>query len=74
MGDDLLVWTVYDHPRDDPAVFVARAFLIGAAPRPTQRVLRAHTLDEIRRQLAGMGLVALDRSPGDDPTIIESWL
>lgn len=72
---NLTIWTVFDHPADDPEVFVARAFKIaGPAPQPTQRVLRAHTLDEIRRELAGMGLVALQRSPEDDPTIVESWL
>jgi hypothetical protein len=69
------LWTVYDHPRDYPDVWVARRSEVGvgAAPRPTSDMFTAETLDELRALLP-RGLVCLARSPGDDPVIVEVWL
>jgi hypothetical protein len=69
--DGLPIWTIYDHPTDFPDSFVARKFVFG---RPTDAILTAPTLDELRRKLADIGLVALTRSPGDDPKIVETWI
>lgn len=70
MKKELLIWTVYDHPKDDPDSFIARAFLLDM---PLTWYLRADTLDGLRAQLPH-GLLRLERSAGDDPVIVESWL
>ena len=73
-NDRLNIWTVYDHPRDQPDVFVARRFEIGHEHAgPTGDVLTAPTLEELREKLPA-GLVCITRQDGDDPAIVESWL
>jgi hypothetical protein len=68
------LWTVYDHPRDYPDVWVARRSEIGIGKStPTPDMFTADTLDELRALLP-RGLVCLARSPGDDPVIVEVWL
>jgi hypothetical protein len=70
----LLVWTVYDHPRDFPDHWIARPHL--TEPGQTEPLpfhLAASTLDALRVQLPS-GLVCLTRSAGDDPRIVETWL
>ncbi len=72
LSGDLLIWTIYSSPSDYPGKFVAR-------PHSVKRevALRCHliadTLDEIREKLP-FGLAQLDRSPGDDATIVETWI
>jgi hypothetical protein len=63
------IWTIYKHPRDYPEHYVARLWLWGD---PTERVLTAETLEEIRT-LIPRGLVRLNRMPDDDPAIVETW-
>ncbi len=73
--NSLAIWTVYDHPRDFPGDFVARRFVVDAGgARPTDDILTAKSIDVLRDLLEARGLVKLDRSPGDDPKIVESWL
>lgn len=68
------VWVVYARPADYPDQYVARRFSIeGGRTRPTEKIIRADTLEALRR-LAPPDLVRLARSPGDDPVIVESWL
>lgn len=66
----LPIWTVYDHPTDYPAGFIARLFL---NDKPTSQVLTARSLDGVREQLPP-GLYCIPRSPDDDPVIVECWL
>jgi hypothetical protein len=68
---DLVIWTIYDHPRDFPNTFVARKF---AGARATNDIMVAARLDDIRNMLERMGLVCLGRQPDDDPKIVEMWL
>jgi hypothetical protein len=69
------MWTVYDHPHDFPEHFVARLFVMSAdTVGPTQLVLVANTLDELRDEFESHGLVCLTRHPSDDAKIVEVWL
>ena len=72
----LPMWVVYDHPLDMPDRFVARRWLTLPNNRPTQEVLTADKLDDLRYaiQRAMPGAVRLDRSPDDDAKIMEVWL
>ena len=59
------LWVVYCRPIDFPST------VAGAVPTPD--VLTAETLAALR-DAAPAGLVTLDRSPGDDPVIVECWV
>ena len=73
-GDRLPIWTIFDHPRDYPNAFVARRFdVTRKGIEITADVILAASLEELRGMLP-MGLTRLERSPGDDPNIIESWI
>lgn len=71
LPEGLLIWTVYNRPRDWPSWYVARMF---ANDKPTGNLLLCRDIDVLRDELAGWGLVPMERSPGDDPVILESWL
>lgn len=71
MGEELPVWTVYDHPRDFPHCYVARKFL---SARPTPEFIVSPDLASLREVLAYKGLIPLTRDPSDDPVILESWI
>jgi hypothetical protein len=69
----LHMWSVYDHPKDQPNHFVARLWLIGDGKLiPTNDMFIADTLEEVR-SLLPPGLVCVPRDPGDDPVILETW-
>jgi hypothetical protein len=74
----LPIWTVYDHPTDYPDRFVARMYVAGPidgnhGTAATTVVLFGNTLDEVRAMLPP-GVVRMDRYPGDDPKIVETWM
>jgi hypothetical protein len=68
-------YTVYDHPKDFPDHFVARQWqIIPGIPEPVANPkfeMLASNLDDLRDQLAAMGLTPLTRSETDDPVILE---
>lgn len=68
--ESLAVWVVYDSPIDFPGRFVARKWLNNT---PTNDLLQATTLDELRNKLPD-GLYRLDRDESDDSRIVESWI
>jgi hypothetical protein len=73
--DPLVLWTVYDKPRDFPRCFVARKFEITTkGHRPTGMFLIGPDLDQLRQYLEHMGLSRIDRNEGDEPHIVECWL
>jgi hypothetical protein len=73
--DPLVMWTVTDHPTDLPDWYVARKTLVvPGATVMTNDVRKTSTLDELREQLARMGLTPIARDPKDDPKIVEVWL
>jgi hypothetical protein len=72
----LPMWIVYEHPLDYPHDFVARKWRIRRGtpdPVPTDDLLAAPTLDELRALLPP-GLARIAPSLGDEPQIVETWL
>lgn len=67
------MWTIYEKPADYPAMFVARLFIMD---QPTGFVLVGPSLHNVREFIhrASPGLTRLPPSPGDHPTVIETWL
>lgn len=73
--NDLIIWTIYDHPSDYPDKFVARKHTakLGA----TDELLFADDLDSIREAVQAASpyvLGMMQRHPSDDPIIVECWL
>lgn len=69
------LWTIYDHPTDYPDLYVARRWRIGAGVMiATGHVLGDTDIEKIRQNLYRRGLVRINRSPQDDPKIMEVWL
>lgn len=68
---ELPMWAVYDRPRDFPTCYVARLWI---GERPTEEVILATDVEDIRAALRARGLVKLMRQPEDHPKIMESWL
>jgi hypothetical protein len=70
----LRMWTLYDHPKDQPDNYVARLWLVGDGRIiPTNDMFVADTLEELRLLLPPE-LSCLPRTPEDDPVIVETWL
>lgn len=70
---ELCMWTIFDNPLDAPGWFVARMFV---GERPTHTALTFSTLEEAREMLLRLypDLVCIERSPNDEPQIVETWL
>jgi len=64
------IYTVYYNTLDYPGLYVVRRWLNDV---PTDDVHTAKTLEEIRN-FVPPDKVFLDRMPGDDPVIVETWL
>jgi hypothetical protein len=76
-GDDtLILWTVYDHPRDFPRHVVARAHAVFPdGPRAAAIGCLYDTLAEARHDMWTNGLnMPLARHPEDDEVIVETWV
>lgn len=74
MPGDLIMWTIYDHPRDYPDSFVAHKWIIrNGQAIPTDEALESTDLCELRKKIPP-GLYRMARDASDDPTIIETWL
>jgi hypothetical protein len=74
-SNSVSVYTIFDHPKDFPDVFVCRRFeSLGDPPRVLARevVGTGKTLEEVRRCLP-KGLVWMPPSGWDDPKIVETW-
>jgi len=69
----LPMWVVTERPRDFPNDYVARLHLTLPTNVPTAVGIRRPTLGELRAALP-RGLHRLERSPADDPVIVEVWL
>jgi len=70
------VWVVYFNPRDFPGRFVARRHdILHDKPDPvasSEHFVR-NTLREVRETIP-LGLICMNRSPGDDAKIVETWI
>lgn len=71
MSTGLQIWTIYDHPTDHPYSFVARQFV---NDQPTDLLIVAPTLQNLRDGFEALGLSCIARSEADDPVIVECWL
>ncbi len=67
----LVMYVIYDHPRDYPHAFVVRMWE-DDAPRELPFAIQP-TLDDARATLPP-GLHRIDRHPFDDAVIVEVWL
>ena len=67
------IWAVYDRPVDRPDVYVVRKFV---GTTPTTEAFVDTDLESVRREIGRRrpGAVRMDRSKGDPPYIIETWL
>lgn len=70
---DLLVWTVYDHPKDFPDTYIVRPHSSSRA-KPLAVHFSHPDLELIRYILERAGLICMQRSEADDPTIVETWI
>jgi hypothetical protein len=71
-SDAMPAWTIYESPKDQPGLVVARLWLLRPL-QSTETLLRGNTVAEVR-DLLPPGLARLPREPGDDPCIVETWL
>lgn len=77
MIPEFCLWTVYFNPRDFPGKYVARRFVLN---NPTADHVVSDDIDAVRDWIAaqcfkhGGAMVQMNRSAGDDPTIVEVWM
>jgi len=72
--DRIPMWVVLGPGTSDhPGMYVARLWISLPHNEPTDALVRAGSLEELR-DLLPPGLTRLERSPGDDPNIIETWV
>lgn len=70
----MLIWTIYDHPKDFADFFVARPLIIRPKTSgPIPMHLMARDLKTLRALLPH-GLTRLGRQEADDPVILEVWV
>ena len=70
----LTIFTIYDHPKDQPEHFVVRQWFTNGGPEPIAGEAKlAKTIREARAWIPS-GLVRFERNPGDDPCILETWI
>ncbi len=75
MRDKLAIWTVFDHPTDNPDFFVARLSLVdGDGPKVTEEAICTRDLAALRLEMTRRGLTRLERFDEDAPNIVEVWL
>lgn len=75
--DSLYIYTVFDHPRDIPDLYVVKRDEVtatGEVIRDPDYIFTSNSLDVIHKAMRGVGLICLLPQPGDDPVIIETWL
>ena len=68
-------FTITDHPSDYPDYFVARMHLTSkGATTAAAFAIMDRDVERLRTTLEALGLVKMDRSPEDDPVILETWI
>jgi len=71
----LTLYTIYANPRDFPGYYVVRAHdVLRTGGTQARRDFRlADSLEAARRHIPP-GLYNIGREPGDDHTIVETWI
>jgi len=74
--DALILYTIYDHPKDFPHHYVVRPHAVTPGDvMPHGFSCLYNTLEEARADCIDNGAdTCLMREPDDDPVIIETWL
>ena len=72
----LLIYIIYDHPRDYPEHFVCRRQIIqgGEISFDERFFLQSENLETIRQFCREMKLYCFPRFENDDPVILETWI
>lgn len=73
----LSTWTIFASPADAPGRFVVRQFDVvqgQADPVPHEDATVHFTLESARNAVPDSADVCFQRSPGDDPSIVETWM
>jgi hypothetical protein len=73
----LVMWKVYKHPNDRPGEYVASKFVITEDfYRSSNESISSRSLTDVRNVLRSLypGLIQLERTPDDEPHIVEVWL
>lgn len=71
--DTLVLFTIYDHPRDYPNSFVVRRYIVKNSESIPDEIRLAETLMGARDSLPP-GVYNLGRYAADDPVIVETWV
>ena len=69
-ANSIVLYVVYDHPRDYPEHFVVRQWEMD---QPTDRYTLHDSLAAARASIP-FGLACLHRDEEDEPQILETWL
>lgn len=72
----LSMWVIYAKPLDAPDSFVARRWDMARGDRDFSPASACHVAPslELVRAMLPEGLYRIDRSAGDEPHIVETWL
>lgn len=75
MAEPLVMWTLYERPRDFPQGWIARRsrILPDLVLPDAQGYGFPCCIDCARKWLREKGLIPVPRSPDDDPSIVETW-
>ena len=74
MSENLVVYVVYDHPKDNPGHFVVRPWSLGNRGfQPSLTATLYDTLEEARKTIPAT-MRRFDRFENDDPCIVEVWI
>ena len=71
----LEMWAIYENPSDHPGKYVARKWSVRDGrkePAPELACIVGATLEDVRSRLPA-GMHRMDRMPGDDKVIVETW-
>lgn len=75
VSDPLIMWTVYRPGRFHPNIYLARESAVTAEGSRLTGQQVMGSLDRVRDYLSEqLALTPLDRSAGDDPSIVEVWV
>ncbi len=72
----LAIWVIYRNPTDFPGWYVTRRQWVckgGTIEIDDMPSAVTHNLEDARRAVPS-DLTRLSRQPGDDPSIVETWL
>lgn len=75
--DELIIYVIYDHPKDYPDKFVMKRDIIGGKSgvrRDPDFIELSDKLEDLRTIAYNHGLFRMRRHEMDDPCIIECWL